>query len=123
HRSVQLAHEVARPAIHPGVFVDLSPDEARPVRALLPDDLSALHESGVIDHERSALAGMDVLCVVETLCGDRSERSERTAAETGTQSVSVVFDDRYARTLGEGKKTVHVDPNASVVHDGDRARP
>ena len=50
---------------HPRVLVDLAAEELAAVGALLPDDLGALDESRIVDEQRAALAGDDVLRLVE----------------------------------------------------------
>src|SRR6185503_21268525 len=46
---VQLARQIRRPDIDPGVFVDFSLEKPAAIGSLLPDDLGALYESGVVD--------------------------------------------------------------------------
>src|SRR5690606_219431 len=78
---VQLAHQIAGTDVGPGVLVYLAPEEARPVGALLADDLSAFEQLRVIDHERATLARVHVLGVVEALGGERTECSQRASVE------------------------------------------
>ena len=48
-RRDDLARQVRRAEVDPGVLVDLAAEELAPVGALLPDDLGALDEPRVVD--------------------------------------------------------------------------
>ena len=64
-RRDDLARQIRRADVDPGVLVDLAAEELRAVGALLADDLGALDEARVVDQQRAALAGDDVLGLVE----------------------------------------------------------
>ena len=77
-RGDDLAGQVRRTEVDPGVLVDLAPEELAAIRALLPDDLGALDEPRIVDQERTALAGDDVLRLVERERRHVPDAAERT---------------------------------------------
>src|SRR5947208_453044 len=62
-----LAGDVRRADVDPGVFVHLAPEELRPVRPLVAEDLRPVDQRGVVDAERAALAAGEVLRIVEAV--------------------------------------------------------
>ena len=93
----QLARQERRADVDPGVLVDLAAEELRSVGALLPDDLRALDEARVVDEQRAAFAGDDVLRLVKAeappggrcrrAAGPRSAASSACAASSMTTQV------------------------------------
>ncbi len=57
------------PDVDPAVFVHFALQEVEAVGALLPHNVRAVHEALVVDAQRSALSGDDVLGVVEAEAG------------------------------------------------------
>src|SRR5659263_472053 len=94
HGCQQVTGEIGGSLIHPGVFVDLSPPVARPVRTLFAQDLRA---SGVrvevVDEERATLAHGNVLGVMETQRGQITEGAQVLSSVGGTQAVRGAFDE------------------------------
>src|SRR5580765_7122859 len=92
-RGEELGGEVARSDVPPGVLVHLAAEEPRPVRSLLPDDLGALDQGGVVDEQRAPLPAGEVLRLVEALRGERAEGAQELPLVPAEEAVSVVFDD------------------------------
>ena len=61
----EFAGQIRRTDVHPGVFVHLAAEELAAVGALLADDLGASCQRRIVDQQRAAFAGDDVLGLVE----------------------------------------------------------
>ena len=70
-RGDHFARQIGRAEVDPGVLVDLAAEEVAAVGALLAEDLGALGEAQVVDQQRPALAGDEVLGFVEAERGQR----------------------------------------------------
>ena len=115
-RGDDLARQVRRADVDPGVLVDLAAEELRAVGALLADDLGALDEARVVDEQRAALAGDDVLGLVEAQRAERADRAERLAAVGRQDALRGILDDRESVLRGDREDRVHLAADAGVVH-------
>jgi hypothetical protein len=86
--------QIAGSHVHPPVLVDLPTEEPAPVGPLLAEDLGPLAQRVVVEHQRAALAALDVLGRVEALRGERSDRAQRSSPVVGAETVGVVLDHR-----------------------------
>lgn len=109
--------QIARPEVDPAVLVDHSAEELAPVGSLLPDDLGPLEVGRVVDHERAALAALDVLGSVKALCRHDPERAQWPAVVAAAQTVRVVLDDGDPMALGDREDHVHFTGDTAIVHD------
>lgn len=108
--------------VHPGVLVDLSAQEAAPVRALLAQDLGGLEVRQVIDHQGPTLPRGDVLGVMPALGGKAAESTQWRALPTRAQPMGVVLHQGDPPWLEQ--RAQFLDPRGypAVMHDEDRAR-
>src|SRR5205823_2224684 len=79
-RGRDLARQVRRADVDPRVLVDLPAEELAAVGALLSHDLSTLDPPGIVQQQRAAFAGDDVLRLVEAQRRARTEAAEWPAA-------------------------------------------
>src|SRR5207302_6900269 len=107
---------------YPRVFVHLAAEEAGAVGSLLPDDLSALDESIVVNQQRPAFSARDVFCFVETLRCKAAKGTEELAAILAEKSMSVVLDHGQVVLASNLQDRVHFTSDAGVVQGHDRAR-
>src|SRR5687767_1134275 len=112
----ELGGDVARPDVHPGVLVHLAAKEPIPVRALLTNDLGALDQSGVVDHERAPFAAGEVLRVVEAQRGHRAEGAELLVPVLAQEAMRIVLDDRDAALGRQAHDDRHVAGDTGIMH-------
>ncbi len=122
HRGQEVARQVARAELDPGVLVDLAAEEAGPVGALLAHDLGALGERRIVHHQRAALAARQVLGVVEALGRQAAEAAQGPPLPGAEQAVGVVLDQRGARRGGDHGLGVDGDPGVVDRHHRPRPR-
>src|SRR4051812_19004028 len=91
--SQDVAHEVTRPNIHPGVFIHLSFEKSAAVSPLLPDNFRPLNEPLIIEHQGAPFSARDVFRFMKALSRQASERSQAPAAVLSKQPVRIVLDD------------------------------
>lgn len=123
HPGEQVAEHPRRSDIDPRVFVDLPPEEAGSVSALLAKYLRAFCEALIVEVECAAFTARDVFCLMKTHRGHASEGSERAVMELSEQSVRVVFDKGDPALRAQFSETVRLGCNSGVVHDADRLGP
>src|ERR1019366_7054601 len=58
--------QVARPDVHPSVFVDLASKESASIGSFLAHDLCTVDEVVAIEKNSTALAAREVFCLMET---------------------------------------------------------
>jgi hypothetical protein len=85
-----------------------------------PEDLGPLDEGRVAQDQRAALAGHDVLGLVEAEGGHVSDAPQRPVPEGGAQRLGGVLDHQQAVARGDRHDRVHLAGHAGVVHDADR---
>ncbi|MGC4037790.1 MAG: hypothetical protein QM764_17640 [Chitinophagaceae bacterium] len=76
----------------------------------------------IVDEQRAAFAGDDVLGLVEAQRAERAERAERLAFVRREDALRGVFDDDETVLRCDRVDRVHFARDARVVHDTDRAR-
>ncbi len=118
----QFRRKPRRTDVHPGVLVHVAAEERRPVGALLPNDLGARDEVGVVEQDRPAFAALDVLRLVEALRRHQSEAAELPAAVAAEEAVGVVLDDGDPALARDAQDRVHLATHSRVVDDHDRLR-
>src|SRR2546421_8601207 len=91
-RSLELRGEITRAEVAPGVPLDLAAKERRSIGPLLPDHLSPLGVLTPVEHERAALAGADVLRLVEADGAEAPHRPQWPLAVGREQAVRRVLD-------------------------------
>ena len=109
-----------RSDVDPGVLVHLAPEELAPVGPLLADDLRPGGHRRIVDQQRAALAGDDVLRFVKTERTKVPQRPQRSAAMSRHDALRRVFDDQQAVTSCDLEDDIHgaADPGVVHWHDG-----
>ena len=90
---VEFTRQVARAEFNPCVLVDFTAVELHAVCAFFADDFSVVGILLVGDENGSAFAHAVVLCFVETVATEISERPKRTTFVGGHHALRGVFDD------------------------------
>ena len=121
-RRGHLAGKVGRSDIDPGVFVDTAFHELGAVSALLAYQQCAVDVLFVVDEQRTAFAGSDVLGFVKAQGRHVTDAPERATFIGSHQALGGILDHDEAMTLGDGHYGVHFAGNARVVNDHDRTR-
>jgi hypothetical protein len=79
-------------------------------------------ERVVVGHDESALAGRDVLALLEAEAADRPQRAHEPSGALGEERLGAVLDHRDALAVGERRDRRHVHRVAEQVGDDDPAR-
>ena len=98
-RRDDLARQVRRADVDPGVLVDLAAEELPAVRALLADDLGRLDEARVVDSSAPPSPQMTFLVSWKLSGAEVADASERPPAVRGHESLGGVLDHDAGHAL------------------------
>jgi hypothetical protein len=90
---------------------------------LIVESCGALVEVGAIGGDEAALAGGDVLRLLEGECTDVADRADGLAAVRDTDGLGRIFEHRDAVCARDRKERVHVARDVLEVDRNDRNRP
>ena len=117
---IDLAGQIGRADVDPGVLVDRAAQEFFPVRPLLPQDLGPLRPAHVVDQQGAAFPGGHVLCFMKAHGAERAEAPQRTPAVAGEESLRRILDHQQPVTAGNVEDRIHLAADAGVMHRHDR---
>src|SRR5262249_27023504 len=123
-RRAQVAADVRRADVDPGVLVDLAAEELASVRPLFLNYLGAIEPILAVDEKGADLAAYNVLRLVEAEAGRVGPAPDGFVAVGRAITLGGVFDDdnaACARQFGEGSD-LRADPCIIDRGDGPRAR-
>ncbi len=116
---VELARQIGRADIDPGVFVDPALQELGAVRSLLPQDVGAVDEALVIDQQSTPFARDEILGFVKAHGRKVPDAAERTVLVLRRDALRGVLQHEEAVPLRDVHDLVHGTADTRVVNRDD----
>src|SRR5262249_43636596 len=118
----QVCRQIARPHIHPSVFVDLASKKLATVRTLFTKDLSPLIKLHIVDQQCPSLPARKILCLMKTESSKLPHRTEISSTISSIKAMRIVFDHCDGSPPRHCHDCIHFAPDARVMHNTNRLR-
>ena len=116
HGALQLRHPaVERDEVVIGLLVAVAP-------GLVDEEPHPARQRVIVGDDHAALAGRDVLALLEAEAADRAERAEGLAGVAGTVGLGAILDHRDPVLIGKPEDRPHVGRVSEEMSDDDRLR-
>ena len=116
---VQVAGQVAGAVVHPGVLVDLTPDELAAVGALFPVNFRLLHLLRVIDQHSAALTHGVVLGLMEAVAAHVTDGAQSPALIPAHHALRGILHHFQVVAPGDLHDGIHLAGYACIVNHAD----
>ena len=117
---IHIAGKVGRAGLNPGVFVNLTAQEAASVSALLADNLGKLNVFFILDKESAALAHAVVFSLVEGVAAVVADCAESLALVLAHYALSRVLANLEVVSFRDVHNSVHLAAYACIVNGNNR---
>ena len=113
---VHIAWQIRGAVADPRILIDLSTEKFTPIRTLFTQDLCTLQISIILKQQRAALSHCIILCLMEAVAAEISDRAERTPFIPRIDTLRCILHDLQVVFFCNRHDRIHLTGDTGIMH-------